>query len=387
MRLSSLIVLHFGSNVGYAIEPLERLLFEIATELAAGDEDLVHFAYPNFARGRPGWLHERFANFLEFQLLGATRDDFRRLGTYVRENAIKFVFFFDIHPVHPVIRYLRRSGAKTIITQFGSPMSSMMPKWKLLMKRLQVRFSRSRVDCVVFQSEAMADLGRYGRGLPENMIDVVPTGVDIDLFRPIPQANIHERFGFEQERRIVIYAGHVAEHKGVSVLISAATELLNDRGRKDVCFLLCGNKMGQETPYEAVYAGTEAERHIRFGGYLHDLHLVYPDCFCGVVPSTAYDSFPRAAIEMAACGLPVLGSRLQGLKEAVLHKKTGLLFEPGNSRELANLIEAFLDSPEEARRLGRAGRKRCELELNREKHMQHLLSVFRRRIAVSKAFL
>ena len=98
----------------------------------------------------------------------------------------------------------------------------------------------------------------------------------------------------------------------------------------------------------------------------------------GVIPSTGWDSFPRTSVEMAASGLPVVASRLDGLPEAVLDKQTGLLFEPGNAAALANALEVLVDNPEIAARYGRQGRKRCEAELNLEVQRTRLLAVLRR---------
>jgi glycosyltransferase involved in cell wall biosynthesis len=63
---------------------------------------------------------------------------------------------------------------------------------------------------------------------------------------------------------------------------------------------------------------------------------------------------------MAASGLPVSGSRLQGLPEVVLDQETGLLFGPGNPKALADHIETLLERPQQATEYGRRGRERCE---------------------------
>jgi len=49
---------------------------------------------------------------------------------------------------------------------------------------------------------------------------------------------------------------------------------------------------------------------------------------------------------MGACGLPLLVSNLQGIPEAIEIGKAGFVFEPGNSEELAEKIEYFIDKPE-----------------------------------------
>ena len=70
---------------------------------------------------------------------------------------------------------------------------------------------------------------------------------------------------------------------------------------------------------------------------------IFQSAFCGVLPSSGWDSFTLSSVEMAATGLPIVASHLQGLAEAVQHEHTGLLFEPGSSLALANALERLLD--------------------------------------------
>jgi glycosyltransferase involved in cell wall biosynthesis len=81
---------------------------------------------------------------------------------------------------------------------------------------------------------------------------------------------------------------------------------------------------------------------------------------------------------MAAAGLPLVASRLDGLQEAVLDRVTGLLFEPGNARQLADCLAHLLDQPELAAEYGRRARKRCEEELNREVQGARLATAYRK---------
>ena len=54
-----------------------------------------------------------------------------------------------------------------------------------------------------------------------------------------------------------------------------------------------------------------------------------------VLPSEWYEGFPMVIAEAMACGVPVLASRLGAMAEIIDDSRTGLLFEPGNARELA----------------------------------------------------
>ena len=382
MPLPSLFIFHCGANTGYAIAPLERLFYEAGLELAEGNPALIHFAYPDYDRGQPANLPPELKNYITFNFRTRDPHEIRELARYAREKGVRLVMFFDIQPVGPVFRPLHEAGVKSILGYYGATISSRMPAWKLALKRLEVALSRSKIDGLIFESQAMADFAIYGRGVPAAMIDVVPLGVDIDVFKPRQSDYVHQALEFPRDRKVVVYSGHMEPRKGVRVLVEAAIELLVQRRRSDVCFLLCGNKDDESTPFERMYAGLGIDKLIRFGGYRTDLPAVFPSCYCGVIPSTGWDSFTYSSIEMAASGLPVVASRLQGLSEAVLDHKTGLLFEPGNSHELADSIEMLLDNPETAARYGQEGRRRCENELNSETHRQRFVSVLRKRLGL-----
>ncbi len=376
----SLFLFHTGSNEGYAIAPLETLFYEVALEIAGGHPSRVHFGYRNFDKGHPRSLPDRFKNLIAYDYYDPDPDKIRYLADYVKQHRIRLVVILDIQPIDPLFRALRESGVDTIITYWGAPISSRMPRWKLAVKKLQVSLSRSKVDSLIFESKAMADLAIHGRGVSRGMVDIVPLGVDSSVFRPADSKYAYDALSLPQDKKIIVYAGHMERRKGVHTLVEAAIELLAHRKRRDVCFLICGNRGDESQPYEQMYARLGIDELIRFGSYRSDLAKIYPSCFCGVIPSSGWDSFPRTPLEMAACGLPVIASRLQGLPEAVLDGQTGLLFEPGNARALADLLETLLDEPGVAAEYGRRGRERCERELNIENQRRRFRTVLLNRL-------
>jgi len=255
-----------------------------------------------------------------------------------------------------------------------------MPFWKLYLKKIQVLTSRSKVDSLVFESKAMARLATHGRGVPRSMIDLVPLGIDIEKFKPDDSDYVHQTFDIPGNLKVVFYSGHMERRKGVHVLIEAAIKLLIDRKRTDVFFLLTGNKGDESLQYEKMYSGLGIDHLIRFAGYRSDMPEIYRSSFCGVIPSSGWDSFPRTSLEMPASGLPIVASRLQGLVEAVIDGKTGFLFEPGNSAMLADCLEKLLDNPQLARDMGQQGRKRCETEFSLEIQKERFMKVVKKRL-------
>ena len=379
----SLFVLHVEANTEYAIAPIERLFFENAMVLARGDVALTHFAYPGFSRGHPGTLPADHPNIFAYDFADDSPANVRWLADYVRRHEIELVVFFDIRPTHPLFAQLRRSGARAIIGYWGAPMSSLMPAWKLVLKRLQMAISPSRLDSLIFESHAMADTATLGRGVPEAMIDIVYQGVDTQVYRPATNDHVRRIFGIPSDRKIVVYAGHMEERKGVPTLVEAMIELLARRRRMDVQFLLFGNKGAESEPYARRYAGLGIQDRIVFGGYRADLAACFPSCDIGVVPTSGWDSFPRSPIEMAACGLPLAAARIGGVPELVRDEDTGLLFTPGDAVGLADTIERLLDDEVLRTTLGRNARAFCERNLTLGQQRQNLLRVFTQRLGMA----
>jgi len=385
--VASLFLFHTPSNGGYAIARAEKLFYEVGIELAGGDESQVHFGFRDLETGPPLSLPSTFKNAIAYDYSKHEPQRIRWLADYVRKNRIRLVVIYDIQPVDPLFRALHKAGVRAIVSYWGASISSRMPLWKLVLKRTQIVLSMSKVDGLIFQSQAMADLALYGRGVPPHMIDVVYSGADISVFKPAHSDYVYRTLNLPRNRRVFVYSGHMEERKGVKTLIEAAIELLYRRKRTDLCFLLCGNRQGESREYEAMYAGLGIDDLIRFGGYRSDMDKIYPSCFCGIIPTSGWDSFPRSPIEMAAAGLPVIASALGGLPESVQNGKTGLLFQPGMTSELVTCIETLLDKPDLAVEYGARGRQRCEKELNSENQKRRLREVFLKRLGMSLPLL
>ena len=136
--ISTLSLLHVGSNTGYAIAPLEVMFYECALSLAGGDIEKVHFSYPDLEKGPPKNLPAELRNVIQFNFKDLSSDNFGRLAEYVAKHQIRLVIFFDIQPVHPLHSCLRKAGVETILAYWGAPISSIMPFWKLYLKKIQV---------------------------------------------------------------------------------------------------------------------------------------------------------------------------------------------------------------------------------------------------------
>jgi glycosyltransferase involved in cell wall biosynthesis len=98
-----------------------------------------------------------------------------------------------------------------------------------------------------------------------------------------------------------------------------------------------------------------------------------------VLPSTnAAEAFGLVAAEAQACGVPVIASRLPGVRRVVLHEKTGLLVEPGSAVDLAQAIDALLTDRSRRARLGLEARLHALRQYRFDVHIDHLLEIYTR---------
>lgn len=337
-----LIVFHTSSNAGYAMTALEKTFFSVCSAIT-GDPLQVHFSFTDISSGKPKSLPEGFDRFIELNY--HDNGTYEHTKTYIEKNNIKYVLCFDVQPRAKLCGFLRRCGIEKIVSYWGSTISSKNSPIKLLLKKIDVRLSRSKPDLFIFESEAMRELAVEGRGINANHTVVIPTGVDTSRFKPNPESfnYVRSEFGIPSNSMIAFYSGHMEERKGVKVIVEAAIYLSQHRPDIQLYFLICGNRPGEEFEFKKLLANTPARDRVIFGGYRTDLPLIMPGCSIGIVASTGWDSFPMSTLEMAASGLPIVVSRLQGLVETLDDGVTGYTFEPGNSFALSEKILQIID--------------------------------------------
>jgi glycosyltransferase involved in cell wall biosynthesis len=373
-RPSWLVCLPYPNDVEYAIARYESALFD-AARIATGDAARVHLAWTQLVPGRTSRVP--IGADRVFELDPGRPETVARAVDRIAASGITACVGVDIPTEGFPYRALRRAGVRTIVAYWGSPISDLNRGLKLWLKRREMELRTALPDHYVFESEAMRRTAVEGRGIRADATSVVYLGVDPDVFRPDRASpfHAHDAFGIPHDRSIVFYSGHMETRKGVDVILRAALEIVGRRGRKELHFVLAGNRAGDEEPLRALLRGTPAEEHVCFAGYRDDLPDIEASCRLGVIASTGWESLTYSAIEMAASGLPLVVSRLQGLVETVEDGRTGFLFTPGDAVELADRIEQLLDDPPLCAEMGARARERVLRGFTRDRQVCELAAV------------
>ena len=95
---------------------------------------------------------------------------------------------------------------------------------------------------------------------------------------------------------------------------------------------------------------------VTFLGKVSDMVGFWQGCDVAILPSHR-EGFPKALLEAAACGLPLLGSDVPGVREIVVDGVNGLLFAKGDCQDIARKIEKIYADQEFRQSAGKASRE------------------------------
>ena len=197
-------------------------------------------------------------------------------------------------------------------------------------------------------------------GADPSRVFVVPPGVDLTMFQPIDRAEARRTIGYGSGR-LLLYVGRLERLKGVEVAIRALA-LLRDRAHDDVRLLILGedSREGDESEKDRLKAVADeagVRDRVDFLGSVahHELPFFYAAADVCVMPSYS-ESFGLVGLEAQACGRPVVGSGVTGLRSVVRDEVTGYLIESHDPAAYAERIGRLLDNPELAQQMGRRGR-------------------------------
>ena len=280
---------------------------------------------------------------------------------------------------------LKVQGGKTpLVTTIHHPITrdyavalAAEPKWyiRLLIHRLhgflrmQKRVAK-RLNAVVTVSEASAiDIAADFAVKPE-AISVMPLGVDIDVFRPLP--------GVEREPyRLITTASADAPLKGLPILLKAMA-LLRPQFPELTLTLIGKPKADGETRRLIDALDLEDAIDYRHGISTEEMVTCYAKATVAVVPSL-YEGFGLPAIEAMACGVPLVSTDGGALPEVV--GEAGKLVVAGDEQALAFAIGGLLSSSSEREQLAEAGVERAIQEYCWDRCAERMVAYYREVIA------
>ena len=216
---------------------------------------------------------------------------------------------------------------------------------------------RDTLDCLIAPSRFYRDkLVEWG--WDASRIAYIPNFVDAEQFTP-----------WCNEGNYFVYAGRLAPEKGLGTLIRAAA-LAHQR------LVLVGAGPEEAALRQLAF---ELDADIVFAGHMAkpELKQLIGESRALVLASEWYENAPISVLEAYALGRPVIGTRIGGIPELIVHNKTGVLVAPGNVSMLAEALASMAKLPPTARnRLGAAGRDWVLREFSPEKYRDRTMALY-----------
>ncbi|ADK86123.1 glycosyl transferase group 1 [Desulfarculus baarsii DSM 2075] len=200
----------------------------------------------------------------------------------------------------------------------------------------------------------------------ENIRIIRGSGVDLQAFRPSP----------EPEGRVaVLLASRLLKDKGVAEYV-AASRMLRGQGL-DIEFLLAGDV---DLANPASFPRSQVERWHKEGavnwlGWQADMPAAIAKAHIACLPSYR-EGLPKALLEAAACGRPMVAADVPGCRDVVRHGETGLLAPPRDAKALAKAIASLAQDRQMRLRMGQRARQVAEAEFGQELIARQTMEIY-----------
>lgn len=224
------------------------------------------------------------------------------------------------------------------------------------MEALAARFS----DFELVQSAEDVALIHRLHLAPKTRVGHLGNGVDLEHFNPAAVSGeaveaIRAELELPPDSPVVGVVGRLVAEKGLPELFVALRKLRQAGHMFTVVVIGPKDEDKADALDQADIAAAEADG-FRFLGLRRDMRELYAlmDLF---VLASHREGFPRAAMEAAAMGVPIVATDIRGCREVVDHARNGLLVPVRNPEALGKAIGELLDNRERRQTMGRHGRE------------------------------
>jgi glycosyltransferase involved in cell wall biosynthesis len=201
--------------------------------------------------------------------------------------------------------------------------------------------------------------------IPLRRFRVIPNGINLGLFRPIPEIE-------REKNRLIVTNSADTPLKGLYYLLQAVAEVSKSHSIKLIVIGSPAKNNGIVDLIKDLGIG----RMITFTGRIdaHEFACQYAKATMAVIPSL-YEGFGLPVGEAMASGVPVISTTGGALPEVV--GDAGMLVPPADHQALAKAITTLLDNPDRAKELGRAGYKRIQKHFTWKRAAEKSVDVYR----------
>jgi len=223
---------------------------------------------------------------------------------------------------------------------------------------------------VVVESKWLKDQIAKTRWGKNKQIEVIPNGVDVELFRPMSKEEARGRLNIDNRKIwLLVFLPRVEDpRKGVRETLSAIRKL---HSKNDIGVMLVGGDGKEEfiLPYE-IYrkAQISCNQELR-------LHYCAADVF---ILGTKSDNQPLSVIEAMCCGTPVIATQVGGVTEMIEEDFNGWLISESDIPIMERTIVKAISNPLHLRDMSSDCAKAAREKYSLKKHISAHISLYRK---------
>lgn len=192
--------------------------------------------------------------------------------------------------------------------------------------------------------------------LPDDLVAMIPNGLDAGAFRPALGAQQREaraKLGIPDDAFVIGGVGRLVAQKNFALFLKVASRLVSRHAR--VVFVIAGTgPQEQELKVRAIDFGIRDR--VLFLGHVSDRLGLYHALDTLLITSD-FEGTPMTLLEAMACQLPVVASAVDGISEVCLDNRDALLVRPGHLEGYLAALERILQDRSLCNNLGRHARK------------------------------
>lgn len=231
----------------------------------------------------------------------------------------------------------RLVGKPLAITARGSDLN-LIPKHAL--PRRMIQWAARRADASIGVCAALVDVLR-GWDIDPARLHVMRNGVDLQRFRPLPQAQARRELGL-YGTPLLLSVGHLIERKGHHLVIDAL-QMLGARHSQAHLVIVGSGEQRQQLERHARGRGVHAR--VTFTGAVPNDQLVRLYSAADVlVLASSREGWANVLLESMACGTPVVATDIWGTPEVVT-SNVGALVRERSGVAIATAVQRQLDAP------------------------------------------
>ena len=212
------------------------------------------------------------------------------------------------------------------------------------------RLFQNHIHGIIVNAHAVKNSLIKSGVIEQKKIHVIYNGLDT---HKLDQTDIPERSA--SHPFTVVSSGEMVPRKGHDLIIKAFAGFLHKNPESKARLILLG-KGRQEKELKLLASKLGIQTKVEFTGFLNNPYPILGSADI-MVSASQNEGISNAVLEAMYLGIPVISTPAGGIEETINHGENGLLFSPGDGKELADLMDfAFQARGDHLRSIGKKAR-------------------------------